>query len=99
MQRRLKQHSPQQTDNLLCYINQQIHKYAIFLTKLSYGIHMKILCILILFLVSGCASIQPVKFNGPTGKTAYSMKCSGMGRTLEQCYVKAGEVCPNGYSI
>jgi hypothetical protein len=27
------------------------------------------------------------------------MRCSGMGRTLEMCYQKAGEVCPNGYSI
>jgi hypothetical protein len=70
-----------------------------FLKKLSSGKHMKKFCLLTLFLASGCASIQPVKFSGPTGKTAYSMKCSGMGRTLEQCYVKAGEVCPNGYSI
>jgi hypothetical protein len=37
---------------------------------------------------------EPFKL-GPLGKTAYSMKCSGMDRTLEQCYVKAGEVSPN----
>jgi len=38
-------------------------------------------------------------FVGPNGKTAYSMHCSGMGRTLEACYQKAGEICAAGYSI
>lgn len=27
------------------------------------------------------------------------MRCSGMGRSLEACYQKAGEICPSGYSI
>jgi hypothetical protein len=27
------------------------------------------------------------------------MRCSGMGRTLEMCYQKAGELCSNGYNI
>ena len=27
------------------------------------------------------------------------MRCSGMGRTLHDCYKKAGEVCPGGYTI
>lgn len=49
--------------------------------------------------LSGCASIDPVPFNGPNGKKAYSMRCSGMGRSLEACYQKAGEICPSGYSI
>lgn len=49
--------------------------------------------------LSGCASIEPVPFNGPNGKKAYSMRCSGMGRSLEACYQKAGEICPSGYSI
>ena len=51
-----------------------------------------------LFLVS-CASINPVSFQGPNGKQAYTMRCSGIGRTLEMCYQKAGEVCPGGYNI
>jgi hypothetical protein len=50
-------------------------------------------------LLSGCASVEPVKFKGPNGKTAYSMKCSGWGRTLEDCYQKSGEICPDGYTI
>lgn len=49
--------------------------------------------------LAGCMSIDPVSFKGPSGKQAFSMKCSGMGRTLDACYQKAGEVCPNGYSI
>lgn len=27
------------------------------------------------------------------------MRCSGMGRTLDACYKKAGDLCPTGYSI
>jgi hypothetical protein len=50
-------------------------------------------------LLTACASIQPQQFVGPSGKVGYSMRCSGMGRTLEACYQKAGEMCPRGYSI
>lgn len=38
------------------------------------------------FLVA-CAAIEPQQFVGPNSKTAYSMKCSGMGRTLDACYM------------
>lgn len=51
------------------------------------------------FALAACAGIQPKPFVGPNGKTAYSMHCSGMGRTLEACYQKAGEICPAGYNI
>ncbi len=54
---------------------------------------------LLVLMLAGCASIKPVPFKGPNGNKAYSMHCSGMGRTLGKCYQKAGEVCPNGYSI
>ena len=49
--------------------------------------------------LAGCASINPVPFKGPNGHPAFAMECSGMGRTLEACYQKAGEVCPSGYRI
>lgn len=52
-----------------------------------------------LFFLTACMGVSPVKMTGPNGKAAYSMKCSGMGRTLEDCYLKAGEICPNGYVI
>ncbi|NIJ43264.1 hypothetical protein FHS78_003576 [Parvibaculum indicum] len=48
--------------------------------------------------LGGCAvTASPV--TGPEGKTAYSMKCSGYMRTLDDCYKKAGELCPTGYTI
>lgn len=61
---------------------------------------MKITVVGVLFfLLSGCAVIKPQPFKGPDGGQAYTMKCSGFGRTLEKCYQKSGEICPNGYSI
>lgn len=53
----------------------------------------------LMLLLMSCAEIQPKEFRGPNGKTAYSMKCSGMGRTLDDCYKKAGELCLSGYTI
>lgn len=51
-------------------------------------------------LTVGCtAEIKPNSMLGPNGKTAYSMQCSGMGRSLEACYQKAGELCPKGYQV
>ena len=55
--------------------------------------------VLTALLLTSCASIKPQQFVGPNGGTAYSMRCSGMGRTLDACYKKAGEVCPQGYTI
>ncbi len=60
---------------------------------------MRFLNISILLLLASCASVQPQAFKGPNGKTAYSMQCSGGGRTLHDCFIKAGEICPGGYNI
>ena len=49
--------------------------------------------------LAGCATITPQKISGPDGKTAYAMRCSGAGRTLEACYEKAGEICTAGYTV
>jgi hypothetical protein len=49
--------------------------------------------------LAACASVQPVPFKGPNGNSAYSMNCSGFGRSLVGCYQKAGEICPEGYTI
>jgi len=59
----------------------------------------KVLIILTVAALVSCAAIEPKQFVGPNGKAAYSMRCSGMGRTLDACYQKAGEVCLNGYTI
>jgi hypothetical protein len=58
----------------------------------------KIIILIVTVFISACA-VEPVRFNGPNGNAAYSMKCSGMGRSLDECYQKAGEVCPQGYTI
>jgi len=60
---------------------------------------MKVRYLALVLLLTACAAIEPQQFVGPNGKTAYSMRCSGMGRTLNACYKKAGEVCPSGYTI
>lgn len=54
---------------------------------------------LLLVSITACAGINARQFVGPNGKTAYAMRCSGFGRTLEDCYEKAGQVCPGGYLI
>src|SRR5947208_17099837 len=60
---------------------------------------MRFWSVLLVLLLVSCASVQPQEFRGPNGKTAYSMRCSGMGRTLDDCYKKAGELCSSGYNI
>jgi hypothetical protein len=63
--------------------------------------HSKILMVLVVpIFLSACAgAIEPQQFVGPNSRLAYSMRCSGMGRTLDACYKKAGDICPNGYVI
>jgi hypothetical protein len=64
---------------------------------------MKTLIVLLAtsLLLMGCVpkQIEPVKFRGPNGGTAYNMKCSGFGRTMDMCYAKSSEICPNGYEV
>lgn len=68
-----------------------------------WGLVWSVVALLVVFvgyvLLTGCAPIQPNQFSGPNGRPAYSMLCSGMGRTLDQCYQKAGELCPTGYTV
>jgi len=60
---------------------------------------MRIVALVVSFLLVSCASIEPQEFRGPSGKAAYSMRCSGFGRTLDACDKKARELCPSGYTI
>jgi len=60
---------------------------------------VKLLVLIMLVTLTACMSINPTPFQGPNGKQGYSMRCSGMGRTLDACYQKAGELCPTGYTI
>jgi hypothetical protein len=50
--------------------------------------------IVVLLLAQGCVRTQ--EFRGPSGRLAYSMQC---GNSINRCYEKAGEICPNGYTI
>lgn len=50
-------------------------------------------------LLASCLHVAPIRFKGPNGREAYSMECSGAGRTLAECYNVAGKICPNGYDI
>lgn len=50
-------------------------------------------------LLMGCASVEPVAVTGPSGGTAYSMSCAGGGLSMEDCFVKASEMCPAGYDV
>ncbi len=50
-------------------------------------------------ILSACASVHLQQFKGPNGNTAYLMQCSGWGRTLADCYRRAGEICPDGYRV
>lgn len=48
--------------------------------------------------LAGCA-IKPTQINGPDGRPAFTMKCSGLGRERGDCIAKAGEICPTGYIV
>lgn len=60
---------------------------------------MRIGLFFLLPLLASCAGINPKPVTGPHGRPAYQMQCSGAGRTLEACYAKAEELCPDGYHV
>ncbi len=50
--------------------------------------------------LAGCAApVSVSNIVGPDGRTAYVMKCSGMGRDRSSCLARAGELCPTGYTV
>lgn len=50
--------------------------------------------------LASCAFLNYSKtFKGPTGKVAYSIQCNQMGYSVDACYRRVGENCPNGYEI
>ena len=60
---------------------------------------MNRLSVILALAAAGCASVNPVPFTGPSGRQGYAMQCSGMGRSIEQCYQVGGQKCPGGYQI
>jgi hypothetical protein len=63
------------------------------------GLRLVKLSVMMALLLSACAGVDPQRFAGPNGGTAYSMRCSGFGRDWDDCYKAAGELCPAGYAI
>lgn len=53
---------------------------------------------LIVLVLAGCA-VNPQAVPGPHERQAYTMRCSGMGRTLTDCYKAAAAACPLGYDV
>lgn len=45
----------------------------------------------------GCATATPVIV--PSGQIGYSIDCNGTAVSMNVCYEKAGQVCPNGYIL
>ena len=64
---------------------------------------MRILFPALSLLLASCTAIdpqiEPNKFTGPGGRTAYSMVCNGIGQTLDACYQRADALCPAGYDV
>jgi hypothetical protein len=46
-------------------------------------------------LITGCATSKQIV--GPNGVAAHSIRCGAA--VADACYEKAGEVCPNGYTV
>ena len=46
----------------------------------------------------GCA-VPATPVTGPDGHQAYVLKCSGYMRDRQDCLIKAGQLCPTGYSV
>ena len=67
--------------------------------KIQMVLTRNIILLLALVALIGCASIEPIPITGPSGNEGFTMRCSGMGRTLEDCFVKSGQMCANGYEI
>jgi hypothetical protein len=48
-------------------------------------------------LLCACTTSRPITL--PDGSQGRMVGCSGVQHTMSSCYLKAGEICPNGYDI
>ncbi len=53
-------------------------------------------CALVL-LLAACVTARPLTL--PNGAQGQVVRCNGMARSMADCYVKVGEVCPSGYDV
>ena len=52
---------------------------------------------LMLATLAGCVTARPLTL--PSGQHGQAISCPGTLRSMADCYVKAGEVCPAGYDV
>jgi len=55
-------------------------------------------CLLLALVATGCSATS-VPIHGSDGKPYVYLDCSGMFRTLDDCYQLANQQCPSGYRI
>ncbi len=53
--------------------------------------------ILSIALLGACTTAKEI--NGPSGSKGYYVSCNGAIQSVRSCYMRAAEVCPNGYEI
>ena len=69
------------------------------------GDHLRLLRIAVLAALlapvanAGLVDASVTEVVAPSGRPGYSLKCSGWGRNIVDCYRKAVEVCPHGYDV
>ncbi len=56
-----------------------------------------ILGILALAMLSACTTVRPMTLSD--GSQGQRIACSGVQHSMDDCYVKAGQVCPGGYDV
>ncbi len=57
----------------------------------------KLLIVLVLVLLNGCAITKQIKT--PNGNDGYYISCNGLAVSISVCYEKAAKLCPKGYEI
>ncbi|HZR81120.1 MAG TPA: hypothetical protein VFD92_08480 [Candidatus Binatia bacterium] len=60
---------------------------------------MKRLAMLLVACGLQACAVTATQIHGNDGKSYQYVECKGLFRTLDDCYVKANEVCPAGYQI
>ena len=47
--------------------------------------------------LAACTTIRPMPL--PDGTMDYALECNAMLDTVDECYARVAELCPQGYSI
>jgi hypothetical protein len=55
--------------------------------------------VLVLLSLTGCAKPTARSLTLPDGSAGLAIRCGGSNMLISDCYAKAGELCPKGYSV